>query len=263
MSSTATHPTTGRTRLLEGKVTIVTGASRGIGAEAARRFALAGAAVVVAARDARAIASLAKEIVAGGGEALAVPTDVSDPAAVARLVGEAAATFGRLDAAFNNAGEGHQPAPLADVSVEDFDRTIATNLRSMFLSLKHEIPAMLESGGGAIVNMSSTAGLRGVRGIASYSAAKHGILGLTKSAALDYGERNIRVNAIAPGPILTHRLEQLSEEKRRQIGGYLPLRRIGRVEEVAAVAAWLLSDEATFVTGATIPIDGGKLSQGA
>jgi NAD(P)-dependent dehydrogenase (short-subunit alcohol dehydrogenase family) len=249
--------------LLEGKIAIVTGASRGIGAAAARLFADAGAAVVLAARDQQAIASLAEQIAGEGGDALAVRTDVSDPAAVEQLVRDTVRAYGRLDAAFNNAGDGHQPAPLAEVSVDDFDRVVATSLRGIFLSMKYEIPALLEGGGGAIVNMSSTAGLRGVKGIASYSAAKHGILGLTKSAALDYGEQNIRVNAVAPGPILTHRLAELSEEKRREIGAYLPLGRVGQVDEVAATVAWLLSDQASFITGATIPIDGGKLASGA
>jgi NAD(P)-dependent dehydrogenase (short-subunit alcohol dehydrogenase family) len=250
-------------RLLEGRVAIVTGASRGIGAAAARAFAEAGAAVVVAARDEHAIDEVADDIVAAGGRALAVPADVGDPSSVEHLVARAVDAFGRLDAAFNNAGGGHQPVPLAELPVEQFDDAVRVNLRGVFLSLRYEIPAMLEGGGGAIVNMSSTAGLRGVEGIAGYVGAKHGIVGLTKSAALDYGRRRIRVNAVAPGPILTDRLARLDEEKREQIGSVVPLGRVGAAEEVAATAVWLCSDQASYITGATIPVDSGKLARGA
>jgi NAD(P)-dependent dehydrogenase (short-subunit alcohol dehydrogenase family) len=250
-------------RLLEGKVTIVTGASRGIGAATAQVLAEAGAAVVLAARDERGIERVAGRIIASGGEAYAVATDISDERSVERLIEKTLAAAGRIDAAFNNAGDGHLPAPLAEIPLDEFDRTVAVNLRGVFLSMKYEIGAMLATGGGAIVNMSSSAGLRGVKGIASYSAAKHGILGLTKSAALDYAGQNIRVNAVAPGPILTHRLEQLDEERRRQVGSYLPLGRIGRPEEVGHTVAWLLSERASFITGATVPVDGGKLAAGA
>jgi NAD(P)-dependent dehydrogenase (short-subunit alcohol dehydrogenase family) len=250
-------------RLLENKVAIITGASRGIGAAAARTFAQAGASVVLAARDERAMASVAQEIVSAGGQALVVPTDVGDPASVEQLVRQTLEVHGRLDAAFNNAGDGHMPTALADIAVDDFDRVLRVNVRGVFLAMKYEIPAMLESGGGAIVNMSSTAGLRGVRGIASYAAAKHGIIGLTKSAALDYAPQNIRVNAVAPGPILTDRIRQLREEARDPILRAVPAGRLGQPEEVGALAAWLCSDQAAFVTGATIPIDGGRLAGGA
>jgi NAD(P)-dependent dehydrogenase (short-subunit alcohol dehydrogenase family) len=248
---------------LTGKVAIITGASRGIGAAAARTFAAAGAAVALAARDEQALAAVERDFSASGGRALAVPTDVGDPASVERLVKQTLDAYGRLVAAFNNAGDGHMPTPLADVAVDDFDRAVRVNLRGVFLCMKYEIPAMLESGGGSIVNMSSTAGLNGVRGIAGYVAAKHGIIGLTKIAALDYAARNIRVNAVAPGPIRTERISRLSEEAREPIVRAVPLGRIGRPEEVGALAAWLCSDQAGFITGATIPIDGGRLSGGA
>lgn len=249
--------------LLAGKVAIITGASRGIGAAAARTFAAAGAAVVLAARSEQAIAALARQIRDAGGHALAVPTDVGDPAAVERLVARTLDTFGHLDAAFNNAADIHMPAPLADVAVEDFDRVLRGTLRGVFLAMKYEIPAMLAGRGGAIANMSSSAGLRGARGMAAYDAAKHGIVGLTETAALDYAAQGIRVNAIAPGPILTERLAALSDEGRAPVARAVPMGRIGLPDEVAALAAWLCSDQSRFITGATIPIDGGKLAGGA
>lgn len=246
--------------LLQDRVAIVTGASRGIGAAAARAFAEAGAAVVVASRDEHALAGVAEEIASGGGETLAVPTDVGDPQSVERLVERAVDAFGRLDVAFNNAGTSHRPSPLAALAVEEFDLAVRVNLRGVFLSLKYEIQAMLANGGGAIVNMSSTAGLRGVDGMVGYVAAKHGIVGLTRTAALDYARAGIRVNAIAPGPILSDRLASLEEQQRAQVAASVPLGRIGTVSEVAALAAWLCSDQASFISGATIPIDGAKLA---
>ena len=244
--------------LLNGKVAIITGASRGIGAASARIFAASGAKVVLAARDAGAIATVAKDILSKGGQAVAVPTDVGDPVSVERLVQQTIDAYGRLDAAFNNAGDGHMPTALADIKVEDFERAIRVNLTGVFLSMKYEIPAMLRNGGGAIVNMSSTAGLTGVKGIAGYVAGKHGIIGLTKTAALDYPQLNIRVNAIAPGPILTDRLKQL--KNRDQVALAVPIQRIGEPEEVAYTVVWLCSDQASFITGATIPIDGGRMA---
>jgi NAD(P)-dependent dehydrogenase (short-subunit alcohol dehydrogenase family) len=251
----------GQTDFLAGKVAIVTGASRGIGAETARAFAAAGAALALAARDEQGLAFVAGEIEDAGGRALVVPTDVTDAAAVERLVKTTTDAFGRLDAAFNNAGRGgHPPTSTADVRVEDFDSAYAVMLRGTFLALKYEIPAMLESGRGAIVNMSSTAGLDAVGGLAGYVSSKHGVIGLTKVAALDYADRGIRVNTVAPGPILTDRLEEAGEEAQRQAGRAMPMRRIGRPEEVAAAVVWLCSDEASYITGATLAIDGGKLA---
>jgi NAD(P)-dependent dehydrogenase (short-subunit alcohol dehydrogenase family) len=202
---------------LRGKVAIVTGASRGIGAATARAFADAGAAVALAARSEHELTELAAAIDAAGGRAIAVPTDVGDADAVRQLVERTVQTFGRLDLAFNNAaGGGLPPTPLADVPVDAYDTAIAITLRSVFLSMKFEIPAILQTGeGGAIVNMSSTAGLEAVGGLAGYVSAKHGVIGLTKTAALDYGDRNIRVNAVAPGPILT---DNLARAARRRSG---------------------------------------------
>ncbi|HLZ68432.1 MAG TPA: glucose 1-dehydrogenase [Dehalococcoidia bacterium] len=250
--------------LLAGTVAIITGASRGIGAATARAFAAAGASVVLAARDQAALAGVEQSITRAGGSALAVPTDVGDAAAVERLVQITCERFGRLDAAFNNAGgSGHPPTPLADVAVEAFDSAVRVNLRGAFLCMKYEIPAMLAGGGGAIVNMSSTAGFRGVPGLAAYVSTKHGIIGLTQAAALDYAQRGIRVNAVAPGPILSERLAALSDEQRAPVVRAVPMQRIGRPEEVAATVAWLCSDRASFITGETIAVDGGRLSSGA
>lgn len=262
-SETQPHPATSRDGLLSGKVAVVGGASRGIGAATARAFAAAGAVVVLAARDESALSAVARDIQVSGGQALVVPTDIAEPSAVERLIQRTLDAYGRLDAAFNNAGSGPPPAPLADIPLEGFDQAIQVNLRGVFLAMKHEIPVMLASGGGAIVNMSSTAGLRGVPAIAAYVATKHAILGLTKTAALDYATRNIRVNAVAPGPILTDRLSGLPESAREQVSQAVPMRRIGLPAEVAATVVWLCSDQAAFITGATISIDGGRMASGA
>jgi NAD(P)-dependent dehydrogenase (short-subunit alcohol dehydrogenase family) len=250
------------TRLLENKVVIIIGASRGIGAATAKYLAAVGATVVLAARDEQALASVVQEIIKDGGKALAVPTDVGDAASVEHLVKQTLDTYARLDAAFNNAaGGGNMPTPLADIAVEDFDSAIRINLRGIFLAMKYEIPALVANGGGAIVNMASTAGIQGVRGISGYVASKHGVIGLTKTAALDYAPRNIRVNVVAPGPILTERLKALPDQAREPIIRAVPMGRIGLPKEVAATVAWLCSDQASFVTGATLPIDGGRLAQ--
>jgi NAD(P)-dependent dehydrogenase (short-subunit alcohol dehydrogenase family) len=167
-------------------------------------------------------------------------------------------TFGRLDAAFNNATDGPLPAPLADIDPADFDRGIRTNVRGTFLGMKYQIPAMLRSGGGAIVNMASVAGLNGVANLAAYVAGKAGIIGLTRVAALDYADQGIRVNVVAPGPILTHHLERAGEEAQRGAALSTPMKRVGRADEVAAAVLWLCSDQASFITGVTLPIDGGQ-----
>jgi NAD(P)-dependent dehydrogenase (short-subunit alcohol dehydrogenase family) len=246
---------------LDNQVAIITGASRGIGKATSHALAKAGASVVLAARDAARLEQLAGEIEAAGGTALSIPTDISNPNDVERMVARTLDAFGRLDIAVNNAaGGGHPPTPLIDVATADFDSALAINLRGTFLCLKHEIAAMLDGDGGAIVNMSSTAGLEAVGGLAAYVSTKHGIVGLTKVAALEYAARNIRVNAIAPGPILTEHLERAGESAQQSAAQAMPMRRIGRPEEVAATVLWLCSDAASLITGTTIPIDGGKLA---
>jgi NAD(P)-dependent dehydrogenase (short-subunit alcohol dehydrogenase family) len=258
IASSAAETSTGA---LQGRVALVTGASRGIGAATSHALARAGAAVILAARDEPGLKEHVRQIEAAGGQALAIPTDVRDEPSVQRLVDQALTTFGRLDMACNNAGSGGRlPTALADLSVEDFDNDLRTNLRGVFLSLKYEIPGMLRSGGGAIVNMASTTGLEAVAGLAGYVSSKHGIIGLTKTAALDYAAQGVRVNAVAPGPILTDRLAAAGETAQLQAGMAMPLRRIGRPDEVAAAVVWLCSEASSFVTGAVLPIDGGKLA---
>jgi NAD(P)-dependent dehydrogenase (short-subunit alcohol dehydrogenase family) len=246
---------------LTGKVALVTGASRGIGAAVAQAFREAGARVALVARDAEALDWIADGLGAEEGDALAIPADVSDPAAMAAAVDRVLEEFGRLDFACNNAaGGGHPPTPLAEVPVEAFDSGIAVSLRGVFLSMRAEIPAMLRSGGGAIVNISSTAGLEAVGGLATYVAAKHGVEGLTKVAALDYAAAGVRVNAVSPGPILTGNLERAGAAAQEAAANAMPLKRVGRPEEVAAAVVWLCSEAAGFITGTTLTIDGGKLA---
>jgi NAD(P)-dependent dehydrogenase (short-subunit alcohol dehydrogenase family) len=246
---------------MTGKVAVVTGASRGIGAAVAGAFRAAGARVALVARDAEALEWVADGLGAADGDALAIPADVSDPDQVAAMVDRVVEELGRLDFACNNAaGGGHPPTPLAEVPVEAFDSGIAVSLRGVFLSMRAEIPAMLRSGGGAIVNMSSTAGLEAVGGLAGYVTSKHGVEGLTKVAALDYAAAGVRVNAVAPGPILTERLEHAGAAAQEAAARAMPVGRVGRPEEVAAAVVWLCSEAADFVTGTTLTVDGGKLA---
>jgi NAD(P)-dependent dehydrogenase (short-subunit alcohol dehydrogenase family) len=243
---------------LRGRVALVAGASKGIGAAAAEAFATAGAAVVLGARDAAAVDAVADRIRSRGGRALAARLDVTDAASVRHLVDRALSAFGRLDAAFNNASAGPWPAPLADIDPGEFDLGIATNIRGTFLGMKYQIPAMLETGGGAIVNMASIAGLNGTANLAAYVAGKAGIIGLTKVAALDYADQGIRVNVVAPGPILTYHLENAGPQAQRLAGQSTPMRRVGSTAEVAQAVLWLCSDQSSFITGTVLPIDGGQ-----
>jgi NAD(P)-dependent dehydrogenase (short-subunit alcohol dehydrogenase family) len=245
---------------MRGKVALVAGASRGIGAVTAQAFAAAGAAVVLGARDMTALEGVAARIVASGGHAIAVQADVTDADSMRNLAGQAITAYGRLDMAFNNASGGPLPAPLADLDPGEFDLGIATNIRGTFLGMKFQIGAMLAGDGGAIVNMASVAGVNGTANLAAYVAGKAGIIGLTKVAALDYADQHIRVNVVAPGPILTHHLEAAGPRAQQLAGQSTPMRRTGTAAEVARTVLWLCSDESSFITGTVIPIDGGQLA---
>jgi NAD(P)-dependent dehydrogenase (short-subunit alcohol dehydrogenase family) len=245
---------------LEGKVAIVTGAASGIGRSAALAFAAAGARVVAADVDVAGGAATVGAIVEAGGAATFVRTDVSVAADVAALVERAVVAYGRLDCAFNNAGINLENAPAADLDEQLWDRTIAVNLKGVWLCMKYEIPAMLASGGGAIVNAASVVGLTGRRDTPAYVASKHGIVGLTKAAALDYGRRGIRVNAVCPGTIRTAMyVQRLGDDPAidARLAAETPIGRIGTAEDVAAAVVWLCSDAAAFVTGHSLVVDGG------
>ena len=243
---------------MHGKVALIAGASRGIGAATAQAFAAAGADVVLAARSEAALAEVAHKITADGGNALAVPTDVTDADAMRALVDRTMARFGRLDAAFNNANATPTLGPLAEIDPADFDAGIATSVRGTFLGMKFQIPAMRASGGGTIVNMASVAGVVGVANLATYVTGKAGIIGLTKAAALDYGDLGIRVNVVAPGPIVTDRLAAAGPAAQAGAGAAVAMGRVGSTAEVASVVLWLCSAASSYVTGAVIPIDGGQ-----
>jgi NAD(P)-dependent dehydrogenase (short-subunit alcohol dehydrogenase family) len=247
-----------RSGLLAGKVALVVGASRGIGAITAKALARAGAKVMLAARDANALETLVDEIRSEGHEAGFVTVDVGDETSVEHLTERVLTQFGRLDVAFNNATDGSNPQPLADTDVEGFDRAIRTNIRGTFLGMKHQIPALLASGGGSIINMASLAGVQGVANLAGYVTGKAGIIALTKVAALDYANHGIRVNVLAPGPILTHHLEAAGESAQRRAAAGTPMRRVGTAVEIADAVIWLASDQSSFITGVTLPIDGGQ-----
>ena len=243
---------------MNGRVALVAGASKGIGAATAEAFAAAGAAVVLGSRDIAALEAVAGRIRSRGGRALATYLDVTDADSMRQAIDQALATFGRLDMAFNNAAAGPLPAPLADIDPAEFDLGIATHIRGTFLGMKFQIPAMLRGGGGAIVNMASIAGLNGTANLAAYVAGKAGIIGLTKVAALDYADQGIRVNVVAPGPILTYHLEEAGPQAQQGAAMSTPMRRVGRPAEVAQVVLWLCSGQSSFVTGTVVPIDGGQ-----
>lgn len=246
---------------MEGKVGLVTGAASGIGRACALRFATEGAIVLVADLE-RARAGgeeTVQRITEGGGQAEFVACDVSLPADNARLVTHAVERHGRLDFAHNNAGIGVHRL-LHETSDEDFDRVIAVNLRGTFLGMKHQIRQMLAQGGGAIVNTSSNAGLRAVTMLSAYTASKHGILGLTKNAAVEYANEGIRVNAVCPGAIMTPLMSDQPPERQQEILAPQAMTRFGDPDEVAAAVVWLCSDEASFVTGVALPVDAGSVA---
>jgi NAD(P)-dependent dehydrogenase (short-subunit alcohol dehydrogenase family) len=244
-----------------GKVVLITGGNAGIGRAAALEFANQGAKVVVSGRREKEGREVIAEIKALGGKAIFVKTDVSKESDVKAMIEQTLATFGRLDCAFNNAGIVQAPTPLPDQTEETYDQIMDINVKGVWLSLKHEIPAMLKTGGGAIVNNSSVGGLVGFATAPVYVASKHAIIGLTKSVALEYATQHVRVNAVAPGTIETRMFRDFAPEVRQMLESAHPMGRIGQPEEIASTVVWLCSDGASFVTGQTVPIDGGYTAQ--
>jgi NAD(P)-dependent dehydrogenase (short-subunit alcohol dehydrogenase family) len=243
-----------------GKVALVTGAAAGMGLATARAFAEAGAAVVLADVREDLVMAEAQQLVAAGHRAIAVRCDVSDDAQVAAMVDRAVGEFGRLDAAFNNAGVMARIAPTADSTREDWDRVIAVNLRGVWSCMKYELRQMVLQGSGAIVNNASVGALTGNPGIGSYIASKHGVVGLSRTAALEYVRRGIRVNAVNPGLIDTQIARDVvngDEGAYAEIAENVPIGRAGRPEEIAAVVLWLCGPDASYVVGHALTVDGG------
>jgi NAD(P)-dependent dehydrogenase (short-subunit alcohol dehydrogenase family) len=248
--------------LLKDKVAIVTGAGSGIGRETAYKLAEAGARVVVSDIDEGGAAQTVREVEARKGQAVFFKADTSQPEHNEKLVAEAVRRFGALHIAVNNAGIGGPMAPVGEYPIEGWDKVIAVNLSGVFYGMRYQIPAMKAGGGGAIVNMASILGQVGFRNAGAYVAAKHGMVGLTRNAALEYAADKIRVNAVGPGFIRTPLLDKnLDPEALKAIAGLHPLGRLGEPAEVAELVLWLSSDKASFVTGSYYAIDGGYLAQ--
>ncbi|WP_066732904.1 glucose 1-dehydrogenase [Cupriavidus sp. D384] len=243
-----------------GKVALVTGAASGMGLATAQAFAAAGAAVTLADSNSEALAAAVSDLTAAGHSVLPVTCDVSDEEQVSAMVQRTVSTFGRLDAAFNNAGIQVPPFDAADEPVANFDNVNAVNLRGVWACMKHELKQMRAQGGGAIVNCSSLGGLVGLPGRAAYHASKHGVIGLTRSAALEYAPRGVRINAICPGTFDTPMVSSMladQAEAMKEILREQPIGRLGRVEEIADAVLWLCSSASTFVIGHALAIDGG------
>src|SRR5438874_12861837 len=253
---------TNKDKAFAGKVAFVTGAANGIGRAAALAFAREGASVAVADVSEPRNQETARLIEQQGGRALAVKCNVTQADNVKTALDKTVAAFGRLDFAFNNAGiEPRTPAPTAEYDEEEWNRIIDIDLRGVFLCMKHEIPLMLAHGGGAIVNTSSGAGIIGIKGSPAYTAAKHGVIGLTRAAALDYAGQNIRINAVCPGYIATPMMDRFTggtPEGRAKVISEEPIGRIGQPEEIANAVLWLCSDAASFVVGHALVVDGGQ-----
>jgi NAD(P)-dependent dehydrogenase (short-subunit alcohol dehydrogenase family) len=251
-------------KTFQDKVVLITGATSGIGKVTALEFAKAGAKITAAGRREAEGAALVAELKALGADALFVRTDVAVEADVQALVEKTVAAFGRLDVAFNNAGIEHL-APVVDDTVEGYRRVFDINVLGVLLCLKHEIPAMLKTGGGAIINTSSIAGHLGFPGAAAYAATKHAVEGLTKTAALEHAQQGLRVNAVAPGAIVTDMIQRFAGGPESDTAKYLaslhPVGRLGRAEEVAAAVLFLASPQASFITGHSLAVDGGFLAK--
>ncbi|MFF4243047.1 SDR family NAD(P)-dependent oxidoreductase [Streptomyces sp. NPDC001822] len=241
----------------DGRIALVTGGASGIGLALSRRLAASGATVVVADHQEESAREAADELRATGARAAAVVLDVTDPASVEAGVRFAVDTFGALHLAVNNAGIGGPARPTGVYGIEDWNRVVATNLSGVFYSMRYEIPAILAAGGGAVVNMSSILGTNGFANSPAYVAAKHGVVGLTKTAALEYAAQNIRINAVGPGFIDTPLLRDTDGPAREHLISLHPAGRLGTSEEVAELAAFLLSDRASFIHGSYHLADGG------
>jgi len=248
-------------KLLENKVALVTGAGSGIGREIAYYYAGAGAKVVVSDIDEPGGIQTVAHIVERQGRAIFVRADTSKPADSEALVHTAVSEFGALHIATNNAGIGGSMAPVGEYPIDDWERVIAINLSGVFYGMRYQIPAMLEAGAGAIVNMASILGTQGYANSAAYVAAKHGMVGLTKSTAIEYARHGIRVNSVGPGFIDTPLLSKVEPAALAHIAGLHPVGRLGRSDEVAALTLFLLSDEASFITGSYHLVDGGYSAQ--
>ncbi|RNG37294.1 SDR family NAD(P)-dependent oxidoreductase [Streptomyces botrytidirepellens] len=247
-----------------GQVALVTGAGSGMGLATARAFAEAGAAVALTDIDEAALDAAAGELTDAGHRVLALPCDVSDEEQVAAAVDGTVETFGRLDMAYNNAGIQIPPSDAADEPAERFDRVNAINLRGVWAGMKHELRHMRAQGSGAIVNCSSLGGLVGIPGRASYHASKHGVIGLTTSAALEYAPRGIRINAVCPGTIDTPMVSDMiakGELDRAEAEANQPINRLGTADEIAQAVLWLCSPGAGFVVGVALPVDGGYVAR--
>jgi len=240
-----------------GKVAFITGAGSGIGRATAVAFAAEGARVAILDRSAEALRGTEAAVREAGGEALAIACDVSEPAQVEAAVARTVEAFGRLGIAFNNAGVENKASPVAEIELDEWDRILGINLRGTFVCMKHELAQMVRQGGGVVINTSSGAGIRGVAGGAAYAASKHAIIGLTKSAALDYAKSNIRVNAVLPGNIETPMMDRFTGGDIQKAIDLEPVGRLGKPEEIADAVLWMSADLGAFVTGASISVDGG------
>ncbi len=248
-------------KLMENKVVLITGAAQGLGFAAAKAFAEAGASVALADWDAALVNKATKELTAEGYKTLAIVCDVSDDAQVKAMVDKTVETFGKLDAAFNNAGIQNVLADAADQTIEDFDRVMGVNLRGVWSCMKYELQQMRKQGNGAIVNCSSIGGILGGPQRGTYHGAKHGVIGLTKSAALEYASQGIRINSICPGIIHTPMVDKMMTGGQQDILDAMiaavPAKRLGQPKEIADAVLWLCSDMASLVVGHTLVVDGG------